>query len=353
MLLPFERNLFNIDDFKGSYITTLINDIFRFEDLSGGLVLCAAPEKTGYILFRNGKILNVCAFSNDQGNNIPRQVPFQSFFDLASIDIYVNAIEDASMIEDINSLLCTPVMFAAPADLADMNRLIGYIKDKSVSGTMGFKHGAVLNTAFFANGSFTGLSYYHSGTMSYATERTEPAFRNYLAANEKLAPYVFFKARTGQSSADRKELSLFQNDPVLAMFMCYVDIFDIIFKAVREKIDENRLSEVCGVLFKTLKDKYYPLYSTISYSREYRTVNWNALYDERRYISAEYRFGHYHLYLDELLKLLLKIALSVYGPEGISRVSGKMKKYLELVDKNEIILKEMGDRVDKILEKLK
>lgn len=353
MLLPFERNLFNIDDFKGSYIATLVNDIFRFENLSGGVVMCSSSEKTGYILFKNGKILNVCAFYNEQGTSIPRQVPFQNFFDLFSIDVYVNAIEDVSMIEEINSLLCTPVMFSAPSDLLSADRLIGYIREKELSGTMGFKHGAVLNTANFTNGAFSAFSYYHPGTMSYTTDRTENVFKGYLTANEKLCPYMFFKVKSGYGGADRKEISMFQNDPVQSMFLCYVDVFDIIFKSVKERLDENRLSEVCNVLFKTLRDKYYPLYSTVSYSRETRTVNWNALYNERRYISAEYRFGHYHLYLDELLKLLLKIALSVYGPDGIPKVFIKIRKYLDLTDKNEVILKEMNDRVDKILEKLK
>ncbi|HNW82037.1 MAG TPA: hypothetical protein PKG52_04020 [bacterium] len=355
MLVPFERNLYHISDFNGSYITTLLNDVFRFENMVGGVILCVLSDKTGYILFKNNRIVNLCAFTNEQGADLPRQIPFQSFFESSSIDIYVNAIEDISVIDDLNAVFNMPVMFSAPSGLSDIQKLIRHIEAEKLSGVLGFRHGSILNTALFTKGGFSYLAYYHSGTKSYTVERTPAAFNTYLAANEKLNPYIFFKKLKPEhkNSIDKKELGMVQNDPILSMFLCYVDIFDIIFRTIKERMDENKLTEICSILFKSLRDKYYPLYSTVSYSREAKTVNWNALYNERKYISSEYRFAHYHLYLDELLKLLLKITFSIYGQETDEEVLSKVRKYMDIVDKSDINIKEMTYRVDKILEKLK
>jgi hypothetical protein len=332
-----------------------LNDVFRFENVAGGIILCVLPDKTGYVLFKNNRIINLCAFTNEQGADLPRQIPFQSFFESSSIDIYVNAMEDVSVIDDLNAVFNAPVMFCAPSGLSDVQKLISHIEDEKLSGILGFRHGSVLNTALFIKGGFSYLAYYHSGTKSYAVERTPAAFKTYLAANEKLNPYIFFKKMKPdqKSCIDKKELGIVQNDPILSMFLCYVDIFDIIFRTIKERMAENKLAEICSILFKSLRDKYYPLYSTVSYSRDAKTVNWNSLYDERKYISSEYRFAHYHLYLDELLKLLLKISFSIYGLETGEKVLVKVRKYMDLVDKSDINIKEMTYRVDKILEKLK
>lgn len=355
MLVPFERNLHYIPDFNGSYITTLLNDVFRFENVAGGVVLCVMPDKTGYVLFKNNRIINLCALTNETAPDLPRQIPFQSFFESSSIDVYVNAVEDISLIDDLNAVFNMPVMFSAPSGLADIQKLVQHIEDEKLSGILGFRHGAVLNTALFTKGAFSYLAYYHSGTKSYAIEKTTSAFKAYLEISEQLAPYIFFKKLRPEqkNSADKKEMGTIQNDPILSMFLCYVDIFDIIFRTIKERMDENKLAEICSIMLKSLRDKYYPLYSTVFYSRDAKTVNWNALYDERKYISSEYRFAHYHLYLDELLKLLLKISFSIYGHEMGEKVLFKVRKYLDLVDKNDINLKEMIYRVDKILEKLK
>jgi hypothetical protein len=109
--------------------------------------------------------------------------------------------------------------------------------------------------------------------------------------------------------------------------------------------------DVSNSVFNALKKKYFPLYSTVSYSSETGTVNWNALFDERRYISVEYRFGHYHLYLDELLKLLLKVAESVFHEEMGNTLVPRLKNYLAITDSSDRNLKEMAYRIDKMLEK--
>lgn len=355
MLIPFERNLIYLHNFNSSYLSTLLNDVFRFENISGGLLLCASADRTGYILFKNNKVINLCTYINENGSELPGQVPFQCFSETASVDVYVNVIEDGQMIEDINTVFNMPVMYSAPSELADIQKLIGFVESEKISGIMGFKHGSVLNTAVFSDGVFLRLSYYHADTRSYAVEKARISFNNYISLLPDFKPYIFFKRAHPEikNGLDKKEASFLHSDPILGMFLCYVDMFEIIFRTIKEKISEAKLIDVCGVLFKSLKDKYYPLYSSVSYSKETRTVNWNALYDERRYVSLEYRFAQYHLYLDELLKLLLKIAISIYGGEMNEKVLVKIREYLSMVDKDDLNLKEMTYRVDKILEKLK
>lgn len=353
MLVPFERNLLYISKISGDHLPTLLNDIFRFEDIQGGIVLCVSRYKTGYILFQQNKVLSLCAYLNECGSGSERQVPFQDILESTSIDVYVNAIDDISIIEQINAIFNIPALFAAPYELAEIQRLIGFIEAEKLNGIMGFRHGAVLNTAVFSNGIFLYMTYYHKGTKSYATEKTQSTFINYIASIEKLKPYVFFKKIRNEirNLSDKREMLLIQNDSILAMSLCYFDMFDIIFKIIRDKTDENKLVEITDSLFKSLREKYFPLYSSVSYSSKTGTINWNAFYEERKFIALEYRFTQYHLYLDELLKLLLKV--SIPDQKTDKEVVSRLKNYLLLVDKSDVNLKEMIYRVDKIIEKLK
>nr|HPG35995.1 hypothetical protein [bacterium] len=77
------------------------------------------------------------------------------------------------------------------------------------------------------------------------------------------------------------------------------------------------------------------------------------LYNERRYISIEYRFGEYHLYLDELLRLMLRISSSALGSRVNEKLVPGIRKYIEFMDKKDLIMKEMAHRVDKMVEKVK
>ncbi|HNW16501.1 MAG TPA: hypothetical protein PKM15_07340, partial [bacterium] len=58
MLVPFERNFKYINKFNAVYIPTFLNDLFKFENISGGLMVCVSNEKVGYILFRDKKIVS-------------------------------------------------------------------------------------------------------------------------------------------------------------------------------------------------------------------------------------------------------------------------------------------------------
>ena len=246
-----------------------------------------------------------------------------------------------------------PVTFSAPHKLTDMKRLVGFIEAERLSGILGVKHGSVMNTAVFSNGDFSYMSYYHPDTRSYAVDRTAEAFTSYMNSMRSLDSYIIFKTfKTGLvENPERREQQFLQNDPIITMVLCYIDIFELIYKMLKMRLDDSQMLDVSNSVFNALKKKYYPLYSTVSYSSETGTVNWNALFDERRYISVEYRFGHYHLYLDELLKLLLKVAESVFGNEMSDTIVPRLKNYLAMTDAGDRNLKEMAYRIDKMLEK--
>ena len=353
MLLPFERNLLYINGFDSVFIPSLVNDTFRFENVPGGLVLCVTKESTGYILFKKSKAVAISAFSNANGRQLPKNVSFFSILDSDDIDIYLNAIEDHDLVMHLEAFFKMPVTFSAPFNLTDMKRLVGFIEAERLSGILGVKHGSVMNTAVFSNGDFSYMNYYHPDTKSYAVDRTMDAFTSYMDSMRSLDTYIIFKTyKTGFVDVpERREQQFLQNDPIITMLLCYIDIFELIYKVLKMKLDDSQMVDMSNSVFNALRKKYYPLYSTVSYSSETGTVNWNALFDERRYISLEYRFGHYHLYLDELLKLLLKVSESVFHNDMGDTLVPRLKNYLAMTDTGDRNLKEMAYRIDKMLEK--
>ena len=355
MLLPFERNLVYINSFDNAFIPSLVNDTFRFENVAGGLVLCVTKESTGYILFKKNKPVALTAFSNATGEELPRNISFFTILDSDKLDVYLNAIEDPDLVAHLEAFFKMPVTYSAPFKLTDMKRLVGFIEAERLSGIMGIRHGSVMNTAVFSGGDFSYMNYYHPDTKSYAVDRTIEAFTGYMNSMRSIDTYIIFKTFKNNiiDIPERREQQFLQNDPIITMVLCYIDIFELIYKVLKTRLDESKMVDVSNSIFNALKKKYFPLYSTVSYSSETGTVNWNALFDERRYISVEYRFGHYHLYLDELLKLLLKVAGSVFRDEMADILIPRLKNYLAMTDSTDKNLKEMAYRIDKMLEKYK
>jgi hypothetical protein len=197
------------------------------------------------------------------------------------------------------------------------------------------------------------MNYYHPDTKTYAIDKTIEAFTGYMNSMRSLDSFVIFKKfQTGIANIpERREQQFLQNDPIITMVLCYIDIFELVYKVLISRLNESQMVEISNKVFDALKKKYYPLYSTISYSSETQTVNWNSLFDERRYISVEYRFGHYHLYLDELLKLLLKVSDTVFKDDMNDILVPRLKNYLAMTDVGDRNLKEMAYRIDKMLEK--
>lgn len=355
MLIPFERNFTYINKFNPVYLPTFVNDVFNFENIPGGLIICVSNEKTGYVLFKENKVISVNGFHFRTGSELPETISFFSLLNSQHIDIYVNVIEDGKTIDALSGFLNLPVTFAAPFELSDIKRITGMIEAEKETGMIGFKHGSVVNLASYDKGEMKTFFYYHPGTRSYAFDNNPGTFESYLSSIDKLKPFLVYKrcSDTLTRYSDKQELEFFQNDPLLAMTMVYIDIFELICKALKEKLDVVKITGVFEQLFRVLRDKYSPLYTTISYSKETGCVNWVDLFKERKYISIEYRFGEYHLYLDELLRLLLKISSSVLGDRINEKLVPGIKKYLEFMDKKDLIMKEMADRVDKMVEKVK
>ena len=355
MLVPFERNFTYISKFNASYIPTFLNDLFNFEKIPGGLMICVSNEKTGYILFKDSKVISVNGFYFSAGNELSGNIPFSVICDSSNLDVYINVIEDSRTIDVLSGFLNSAVTFAAPFELSDIKRITGMIEAEKETGILGFKHGSVMNMATYNNGALEAFFYYHPGTRSYALDTNPATFGSYLLSVDKLKPFVVYKRCPAGDipHSDKHEIEFLKNDPLLAMTMAYIDVFELICKALKEKLDVLKIVEVFDQLLKILRDKYSPLYTTISYSLETGCVNWVDLFKERRYISMEYRFGEYHLYLDELLRIMLKISSSALGSRINEKLIPGIKKYIEFMDKKDFIMKEMAHRVDKMVEKVK
>ncbi len=354
MLVPFDRNLLHISGINGRYIPSVLNDTMRFEQIAGGILLCAAPDRTGYVLFKQDKPLFLSAFLHEGGQDMLRNVPFYTIVDSTSLDIYVNLVEDPAIIEHLFAFFNMPIFYASPFELSDVERNISYIQAEKITGILGLRQGSVLNTAVFDKGEFLYLTYYHPGTKSYAFDKNPASLRNYVNKSGKLKPYIIVKKFRNeiQRKSDRKEMILLQNDPIVSMMLCYIDVFEIIIKVLKDKLPHEKLVEFLNSIFDTLREKYSPLFSSISFSAESGSVNWNQMFDERRYVSLEYRFDHYHLYLDELLKLLLKSSRALLGDSVINAIASRIKNYMAMMDIKDRDTKEIVRRFEKILNKL-
>jgi hypothetical protein len=354
MLVPFDRNLLYVPKLDGRYIPSVLNDTLRFEQIAGGILICVGSDRTGYVLFKKNQAMLLTALLNENGPDMPRTVPFYTLSDQNELDVYVNLIDDTAMIEHLYTFFNMPLFYSAPYELADIERNISFIEAEKITGILGIRQGAVLNTAVFDHGEFLYLSYYHPDTKSYAIDKNRNSLKSYIKSVPKLKPSVIIKKARNEmlSRSDRKEMVILQNDPIVNTVLCYIDIFEIIYKVLGENFSKEKVGETSSYVFKHLRDKYSPLFSSITYSTESGTVNWNDIFDERRYVSMEYRFEHYHLYLDELLKLLFKAASSLMETDTLKLLVSRVKNYLAMIDRKERDSKEMVYRVEKMLNKL-
>ncbi len=354
MLVPYDRNLLHIPKLNGRFIPSVLNDTLRFEQIAGGVLVCAAADRTGYVLFKKNQAILLAALMNENGSDVPRNVPFYTLSDQKEIDVYVNLIDDIGMIEHLYAFFNMPVFYSAPFELSDMERSLSYIEAEKITGIMGIRQGCVLNTAVFDRGEFLYLSYYHPDTRSYAVEKNRDSLNSYMKSSANLKPYVIIKKVRNEllNKSDRREMIIMQNDPIVNIVLCYIDIFEIIYKVFKENVTDTKLSEISNSIFNVLREKYSPLFSSIAYSVDSGTVNWNDIFDERRYVSMEYRFEHYHLYLDELLKLLLKASVSLFRNDVGFILVPRIRNYLAMMDRKEKDTKEMTYRVEKMLNKI-
>lgn len=355
MLLPFEKNVLFTSRFNGKYLPTLINDLFKFEKIPGGIIACVLEDRTGFVLFRENKIISINSFHNGPGNEWARCSSLFSILESGSLDVFVNVIDDSDVIDNISVFLNSSTAMMIPYEFADIKRIISMIEAEKESGVIGFKNGAVVNMAVYKEGTLEKFYYYHPATRAYAFDSNPLVFESYLSLFHELKPFVVYKRGSGGKvfSPDACELEFLHNDSVASLILSYTDIFELIYKELKEKLEESKVVNISTHLFNALREKYSPLYNSVNYSKATGSVNWNSFFDERKYISVEYRFEKYHLYLDELLRLMLKISQSAIGSSINETMIPSIRKYLEHLYEKEPDKKEMVDRVDKMIEKVK
>ncbi len=335
MLIPFDRNLAYIEEIKGKYIPSFINDHLRFDPKSSGYFLAVSGNNVGYIFFDEGKIIGSLALLISEKNELPNAFNFSSFSDYSKVDIYTNLTE-SSTAHDLNRFMNSFYSLYGSYDFVDVEKYISNIEANHISGTLGFMHGIALNTAKYEKGHFVSFSYYHPDTKSYALEKKQVVYQNYLKQIRELKPFIMMKTESHfKENLSMIELYFFQKDVVVTLLLCYFDIFNLIVETMLDKGFQENVIDMVNHIIKELREKYPPLYRKMRFSDERKCVNWEEILNDRKYISLKYRFEHYYLYMDELLGLLLKVMFTYTGREGVERFKRKIKLYTEKYDFNE------------------
>lgn len=354
MLVPFEKNHLLKLDLSGFYLSSFINDTLKFEENITGLMILIADDLTGYLLFSNGSPLFFKCLANNSGNEWPQEYGCEILFSLKSVDIYVNTIKDHGMFNALNLFFNSPTAFMVSSETSDIKRMTGIISAQKESGVLGFKNGAILNLATVKNGIPESLYFYLPDKKRYASEKDPSIFNAVIASVDKLKPFVVFRRYVNVHDHNEFLIKMLnESDVIKKMIESYTVIFETIYRVFKMALSIEKTSEISEKIFTFLRGKYDPLYSTVGYSKESGKVNWEAIAEERKYIASDYRYEKYHLYLDELLRLLLKVSQSVLDPETNKKMVLLIREKNNPDKKNDTVLKEIANRVDKMLEKVK
>ncbi|MGI6394779.1 MAG: hypothetical protein ACOX2F_08685 [bacterium] len=354
MLLPFDKNYSYIGKFKSAFLPTLVRDVFEFEKVHGGLIVCLAEKKIGYILFNDKKIIAARSFFYNSKNALPKEISFFELCRVNEFDVYVNSVENKELLAFLKVFFSSEIVLSAPYELCDVRRVIGKIEAEKERGLLCFTHGTVTNFVTFADGIMESLCYYNSDTKQYALERDSSAFNSYLLHSEKLKPFVIYRRELPKESCfiDKSDVEFFSQNPTLEMLVTYTELFELIHTVFKKKSTALAMS-ITSKLLDDLKKKFAPLYETINYSVEEGKVNWLDFYKERKFVPKERLYNNYHLYPDLVLNLLFKISLNHLDKKNRDVLVENMKKYVAEINKTNPIIKELADRVDKMLEIVK
>jgi len=348
MLIPFDRNVLYIQQLPGKYVFSVLNDLFRYEKDISGYLCCVGQGIMGYLFFKNSKLLGAVAFQVTGGGGMPQPVSFRLLLEDDNIDVYANVMEETSILEAIYRFFASACVLHAPFEMTDMKRLTTLLSDVLFSGMVGFQQGMVINMAFYDRGRFRYFLYYHPDTKSYAYENDHVVFMRYLELLPKLVPVITvhdFRMKTAAEGINDIVIAQ-QKDIVVNLLLGYFDVFDFIIHMLLEFLTPVEMERHIGIIFDELRQKYDPLYRTIRFSPETLTVNWMDILEDRKYIPLQYRFEHYHLYIDEIWKRLFALLAEKGGATAVGSLREKIAKYLALVDKDERELKKMLYRLE-------
>lgn len=353
MFLPFSELKIHLLGFDGKFVPSFVNDISRDGSFKNGLLVLETQNKTGYILISGGRAVlsRVAVFSED--GQIFTNIPVDSFLGEKQVDLYLMSVENDSVFKCLSDFLVYPISLYSPYRFVNVPLLVSSFSGTKESGLICFKHGAAMDIAVFDNGNFSFLAAFDSEGNTYTFENNPVKFGSYLGTVDMFNPTVFYikvSEKVFSSSSFSSGLDFLEKDPVQAESELYFRIFELIFRFFSEKVGKEKMAAFSEKLFAYLRGRYPEIYSSLAYSEEKGGVNWETLLDSRSSIAAEYRFGEYHNYFDEVLHLLIKTAKSLSSPSETGNLFCDIRALVQNSESENTILSGMFDRMDKLLK---
>ena len=345
MLLPFTTVISSLTDFEGRFFPTLINDTIRDRKVSRALFLGVSDKKVGYVLCSEGSIAASALFSFDDGGKIMQSENLEPLLS-EKLRIYLLNADDEQIFLILHHFLSSGMSENSECSTSELLNLLGEIaKHTEREDLVCFRHGIVMNTVRFTNGSFTDFVYYNPDLKSYVTEQDPVVFGAYLSSLDVTKPQIFHKTANPEQGVHAAASEfLEQKDPVITSSYTYFDILSVIVKSLTDTLGEAQTKDLSEQLFGFLQKKYHPLFSALHYSEETHDVNWTSVIGERKFISEQYRYASYHCYLDEFLKLFFKSSLELLETEVIQNTLIEADRILK--EKND---KETSKQIRKLL----
>ena len=353
MLLPFSELKLHVHGFDGKFVPSFVNDIANDGGFKNGLLAFEAGSRTGYVLISGGHpvLSRVVAFSGD--SQISTNIPMESFLDESQLDLYLLSVDDDKIFKCLSDFLVYPLSIYAPYRFVNVPLLVSSFAETKESALLCLKHGDALDIAVFDEGNFSFIALFDKENEKYAFEYDPMKFGSYLGELDILKPTVFcinVSDKVFASSFFSSSLDFLAKDPVSVEAEFYFGVFDMIFKFFSGKVPKKKMPELAGKLFAYLRGRYPEIYSSLEYSKDTGQVNWNVLLESRKYIAEEYRFGGFHNYLDEILRLLVKTAKSLSERGKIDGLLFDIRALAQSAETEKTILAGMFDRFDKLLK---
>ncbi|MBR4530839.1 hypothetical protein IKO70_00300 [bacterium] len=356
MIIPFSELKLYIADFEGKYISSFVNDLAHDGIPSRGIVLAEAGNRTLYVLISDGRavISKVLAFSGE--GDLVTDVPVSEILAEKSVDLYLFSIENEIVFTWLTDFFTYPVSLYAPGRFVDVMKLVSSFAENKENALLCLKHGSVMNVVSFEKGNFKGFAYFDPDAKRYVFEKNAVKFGSYLGSIDVSGPAVLCKKVSEKilaSSFFSSGLDFLENDPLQTESELYFGCFDLVFGAFAKVMPVEKLQQLSEKLFSYLRSRYPDFYSKLSFSAETSAVNWETMLDARGSVAAEYRFGEYHRYFDEILCLLLKTSASLLSPEKKRQLALDIGEKIRRFEEENRDFSGMFDRFDKLLKILR
>lgn len=322
-----------LENIEGRYLTSVVNDLIRFEEDFSGYLLCIADDRYGFIYIKDSSIYSADVFETPSSTGISDRADLDSLTEKERVTIYTNSA-DSDTVEHLARYHHGELALFGRYELLDLQASLEYIRSERLSGSMAFHHGFVTNMAIFDSGEFSSFSYYQPEEKCYQLDEREAFFVDYLREAESCSPTVSFKCSRRYDERRWSRKLLLKNDEIVSMLLCYFDIFGMSVDLMKKSSSKEGVAEILTRVFDQLREKYAPLYKQLNYDPVRGKVNWKEILHDRKYVPAAYRFEHYHLYMDEMMKLLIDALTGLSGDDAVKCLRQEIRDYSSLYGKD-------------------